>query len=273
MDLPRNLFKARLKAGTQQIGMWNMIGGNTVPEMLAGAGYDWVLVDCEHAPVDTLDVLPALQAIGQYPDVSAVVRPAANDPVLFKRLLDIGAQTLLVPYVQSAEEARAAVSAMRYGPRGIRGMAGAMRATRYGRVTDYFTRAEEEAVPDPAGGNSGGRRRAGRDRRGGRRGRHLHRACRSERQHGLSGPVGTPRGARDHRRCDPAAPGAGNAVGHPVSRSRRGRAIHGAGHAVHCRGHRSHTSDAGCGAVATAVLSRKAAIRRKARISRGIKNE
>ncbi|QFS82541.1 4-hydroxy-2-oxo-heptane-1,7-dioate aldolase [Roseivivax sp. THAF40] len=144
MDLPRNLFKARLKAGTQQIGMWNMIGGNTVPEMLAGAGYDWVLVDCEHAPVDTLDVLPALQAIGQYPDVSAVVRPAANDPVLFKRLLDIGAQTLLVPYVQSAEEARAAVSAMRYGPRGIRGMAGAMRATRYGRVTDYFTRAEEE---------------------------------------------------------------------------------------------------------------------------------
>src|SRR6056297_2728659 len=143
IDLPKNRFKARLQAGEGQLGIWNTIGGNTVPEMLGGAGFDWVLVDCEHAPVEPVEVLSALQAIGQNPDVSAVVRPAANDPVLFKRLLDMGAQTLLVPYVQSAEEARAAVSAMRYGPRGIRGMAGAMRAARYGRVTDYFTRAEE----------------------------------------------------------------------------------------------------------------------------------
>ncbi len=144
MDLPKNRFKTRLKAGSQQLGIWNSLGGNTVPELLAGAGFDWVLVDCEHAAVETVEVLPALQAIGQYPDVSAVVRPAANDPVLFKRLLDMGAQTLLVPYVQSAEEARAAVAAMRYGPQGIRGMAGMTRATRYGRVADYFTRAEEE---------------------------------------------------------------------------------------------------------------------------------
>ncbi|MFD1341512.1 HpcH/HpaI aldolase family protein [Litorisediminicola beolgyonensis] len=144
MNLPKNLFKARLAAGEQQIGIWNTLGGNTVPEMLAGAGYDWVLVDCEHAAVETIEVLPALQAIGQYPEVSAVVRPAANDPVLFKRLLDMGAQTLLVPYVQSVEEAQTAVSAMRYGPHGIRGMAGMIRATRYGRVEEYFARASEE---------------------------------------------------------------------------------------------------------------------------------
>lgn len=144
MDLPKNLFKARLEAGQHQLGIWNTLGGNTVAEMLAGAGYDWVLVDCEHAAIEIVEVLPALQAIAGTPDVSAVVRPPSNDPVAFKRLLDMGAQTLLVPYIESADAARASVKAMRYGPRGIRGMAGMTRATRYGRVDDYFTRAESE---------------------------------------------------------------------------------------------------------------------------------
>ena len=144
IDLPMNRFKARLQEGQRQLGIWNTIGGNTVPEMLGGAGFDWVLIDCEHAPVETVEVLAALQAIGQNPEVSAVVRPAANDPVLFKRLLDMGAQTFLVPYVQTAAEAEAAVRAMRYGPTGIRGMAGMTRATRYGKVTDYYNRAEGE---------------------------------------------------------------------------------------------------------------------------------
>lgn len=144
MELPRNRLKSALRAGRPQLGVWNTIGGNTVPELLAGAGFDWVLIDCEHAAIETIDVLPALQAIGQYPEVSAVVRPAANDPVLIKRLLDMGAQTLLVPFVESEAEARAAVSAMRYGPRGVRGMAGVTRATRYGAVDDYFRRAEQE---------------------------------------------------------------------------------------------------------------------------------
>lgn len=144
MDNPRNRFKAAIRSGRHQLGIWNTIGGNTVPELLGEAGFDWVLVDCEHAAIETIDVLPALQAVAANPKVSAVVRPAANDPVLFKRLLDMGAQTLLVPYVQSAQEAAAAVAAMRYGPRGIRGMAGMTRATRYGKVADYFTRAEEE---------------------------------------------------------------------------------------------------------------------------------
>ena len=82
--------------------------------------------------------LPALQAIGQTPQTSAVVRVAASDPTLFKRVLDMGAQTVMVPYVQTAEEAAAAVHAMRYGPKGMRGMAGMTRATRYGKVDDYF---------------------------------------------------------------------------------------------------------------------------------------
>ncbi|MEO1240166.1 MAG: HpcH/HpaI aldolase/citrate lyase family protein [Pseudomonadota bacterium] len=144
MDLPKNLFKARLRAGHHQLGIWNTLGGNTVPELLAGAGYDWVLVDCEHSAIEVVEVLPALQAIAGTPEVAAVVRPASNDPVIFKRLLDMGAQTLLVPYIESADEARAAVAATRYGPRGIRGMAGMTRATRYGRVADYFTHAETE---------------------------------------------------------------------------------------------------------------------------------
>ena len=144
MKLPPNRFKSRLSGGTCQLGIWNTLGGNTAPEMLGGAGFDWVVVDCEHAAIETVEVLPALQAIGQSPDCAAIVRPAANDPVLFKRILDMGAQTLLVPFVQTAEEARLAASAMRYGPRGIRGMAGMTRAMRYGRVEDYFTTAERE---------------------------------------------------------------------------------------------------------------------------------
>ena len=144
MKNPRNLFKAALAEGRHQIGIWNNIGGNTVPELLAGTGFDWVLVDTEHAATETVEVLPALQAIAGTPGVTAVVRPANNDPVLFKRILDFGAQTLLVPYVQSRAEAEAAVSAMRYAPRGIRGMAGATRATRYGSVENYFTTAEDE---------------------------------------------------------------------------------------------------------------------------------
>ena len=111
MKNPTNRFKAALKAGQHQRGIWNTIGGNTVPELLGGAGFDWVLIDCEHAPIETVEVLPALQAVAANGSSSAIVRPADNDPALFKRILDMGAQTLLVPYVQSAEEAAKAVEA------------------------------------------------------------------------------------------------------------------------------------------------------------------
>lgn len=144
MRNPVNRFKAALKRGEQQLGIWNTIGGPSVVETLASCGFDWILIDTEHAPVDVNDVMPALQAVAGYPQTSAVVRPAVNDTVLIKRLLDLGAQTLLIPYVQTPQEAEAAVRAMRYGPRGVRGFAGMTRATRFGKVEGYATRAEEE---------------------------------------------------------------------------------------------------------------------------------
>jgi len=143
MMLPQNRFKRALKDGRQQIGLWNSIPGPLVAELLATCGFDWVVIDTEHAVTDIPDTLAMMQAMAPY-RTQAVVRPAANDPVLIKRLLDLGAQTLVIPYVQTAEEARAAVAAIRYAPRGIRGVAGMTRASVFGQVAGYHLRAEEE---------------------------------------------------------------------------------------------------------------------------------
>lgn len=148
--LPKNHFKRALQAGRKQIGLWSTIPSPYVSELVAGAGYDWVLLDTEHTPTDVPLMLSQLQATaaaqpapGALP-VHAVVRPAWNDPVLIKRYLDIGAQTLLLPFVQNAEEAKAAVRATRYAPEGIRGMGGSTRAANFGRTADYVSRAAEE---------------------------------------------------------------------------------------------------------------------------------
>jgi 4-hydroxy-2-oxoheptanedioate aldolase len=143
MQLPQNRFKRALREGRQQIGLWCSLPGSYVAEAVAGSGFDWLLFDTEHSPTDVLSVLPQLQAVAPY-DVSAVVRPASNDPVLIKRLLDLGAQSLLIPYVQSAEEAKRAVAAIRYAPNGMRGVAGITRATRFGRIEGYGKRAADE---------------------------------------------------------------------------------------------------------------------------------
>ena len=143
MELPRNEFKHAIAEGRRQTGLWVTLPGSFTAELLATCGYDWLLFDTEHSVGDPLTVFEQLQAAAPYP-VSAVVRPASNDVVLIKRLLDAGAQTLLIPYVQNADEAKAAVDAMRYPPRGIRGVAGLTRATRYGSVEDYAGRVEEE---------------------------------------------------------------------------------------------------------------------------------
>lgn len=142
--LPRNGFKRALAEGHQQIGLWTTLSTAFAAEAVAGAGFDWLLLDTEHSPGDVLTVLAQLQALAGYPDVSPVVRPASNDPVLIKRFLDIGAQTLLIPYVQSAQEAAQAVAAIRYPPAGIRGVTALSRATRFGRVRDYPREAERE---------------------------------------------------------------------------------------------------------------------------------
>ena len=141
--LPRNSFKAALAEFRQQIGIWCSIPGSGHAEALAGCGFDWMLIDTEHTAVDHTTVQAMLQGAAPYP-THAAVRPGWNDPVEIKRLLDIGAQTILVPYVQTAEEAARAVAAVRYPPMGIRGMAGITRASRYGLVADYATRAHEE---------------------------------------------------------------------------------------------------------------------------------
>jgi len=143
MDLPENRFVRALRNRKQQVGLWCSLPGAYAAEAVAGSGFDWLLFDTEHSPGDPLTVLAQLQAVAPY-EVSAVVRPASNDPVLIKRFLDVGAQTLLIPYVQNVEEARSAVMAMHYPPKGIRGVSGLTRATRFGRVEGYARRAAEE---------------------------------------------------------------------------------------------------------------------------------
>jgi 4-hydroxy-2-oxoheptanedioate aldolase len=143
MDLPQNRFKRALQEGKRQIGLWSSLSSNYTVEVIAGAGFDWLLLDSEHSPADLENLLTQLQAAAPYPS-HPVVRVAWNDMVTIKRVLDIGAQSLLVPYVSSADEAKNAVSFTRYPPAGVRGVAGTTRATRFGRVQDYARRAHEE---------------------------------------------------------------------------------------------------------------------------------
>lgn len=143
MDLPRNAFKAALARGELQIGLWSSLCSPIVAEIIGHSGFDWILVDTEHSPNEPPAVLAQLQAL-QAGTATPIVRPAWNDPVLLKRLLDIGTQAVLVPFVQNAEEAARAVAACRYPPAGIRGITVSGRGSRYGRVPDYLKRADAE---------------------------------------------------------------------------------------------------------------------------------
>jgi 4-hydroxy-2-oxoheptanedioate aldolase len=143
MDIPVNEFKRALLQGRPQIGLWCDLASNLAVDAVAGSGFDWLLLDCEHAPNEVDMVMSQLQAVSGYP-TQAVVRPPWNDMVMIKRLLDVGAQTLLLPYVQNAEEARQAVASTRYPPLGQRGVSRISRATRFGRVKDWVRRSHEE---------------------------------------------------------------------------------------------------------------------------------
>lgn len=143
MELPKNPFKQALKAGKVQIGLWSSLASNYTVEAIAGAGFDWILLDMEHSPNDLQGVLMQLQAAAPYP-THPVVRVPWNDMVTVKQVLDVGAQSLLVPYVSNAAAAQSAVSYTRYPPAGVRGVAGTTRASRFGRVKDYARRAHEE---------------------------------------------------------------------------------------------------------------------------------
>jgi 4-hydroxy-2-oxoheptanedioate aldolase len=143
MDVPANHFKRAIKSGRSQIGLWCSLASNISVEIVAGSGFDWLLLDTEHSPNELPMVYSQLQAVMEN-RVQPIVRPAWNDQVLIKRFLDAGVQTLLIPMIQTVEEAEQAVASTRYPPRGVRGFASASRSSRFGRVKDYHTRCEEE---------------------------------------------------------------------------------------------------------------------------------
>ncbi len=139
-----NHFKRALQEKRPQIGLWLGLCSSYSAELLAGAGFDWLLIDGEHAPNNVQTVLGQLQAVAPYPS-QPVVRPPWNDAVIIKQLLDVGAQTLLIPMIQNAEQARDAVRATRYPPHGVRGVGSALaRASRWNRVPDYLQQADDQ---------------------------------------------------------------------------------------------------------------------------------
>ncbi len=129
----QNAFKAALRQKRRQIGLWSVLGSNLSAEIVAHAGFDWVVLDTEHAPNEVPALLAQLQAMATG-TAEPVVRCAWNDAVLIKRILDLGVRSLLVPFVQNADEARRAVAATRYPPEGVRGVAISTRATGWGRL-------------------------------------------------------------------------------------------------------------------------------------------
>lgn len=144
MEIPRNEFKRGLAARKTQIGLFLGLANALSAELVAGCGFDFLLIDAEHGPNDLRSVLAQLQAVAAYP-VAALVRPPSHDAALIKQLLGAGVQTLLVPMVDSAEQAAALVAAMRYPPRGIRGVGTALeRSARWNGVAGYFSAAESE---------------------------------------------------------------------------------------------------------------------------------
>ena len=153
MQTPINTFKQALQQQRTQIGLWLGLADPYCAEILAGTGYDWLLIDGEHAPNDVRSVLGQLQGIASataaFPGTPAVsqsvVRLPHGDTALIKQYLDIGAQTLLVPMVDTAEQAAQLVRAMRYPPAGVRGMGAALaRASRWNQVEHYPALADAQ---------------------------------------------------------------------------------------------------------------------------------
>ncbi len=144
MDLPVNGFKRAIREGRPQIGLWLALADPVCAELCAGAGFDWLLLDAEHGPNDLRSLLSQLQAVAPY-SCNPVVRPRIGDTHLIKQILEIGVQTLLVPMVETAEQAAALAAAMQYPPVGVRGVGAALgRSSRWNRIPDYLKRAGEE---------------------------------------------------------------------------------------------------------------------------------
>jgi 4-hydroxy-2-oxoheptanedioate aldolase len=145
MKLEKNPFTHALATQDKQIGLWISLCSNFAAEVTAPAGYDWAVIDMEHSPNDYMSVLRQLQVYAAS-DTTAIVRVEWNDAVAVKRLLDLGAPGILFPMIQSVEEAKSAVAATRYPPNGVRGFSGTTRGTKFGRVTDYAERVDQETT-------------------------------------------------------------------------------------------------------------------------------
>lgn len=143
MDMPVNAFKHKIATSEVAWGTWLSASSPTTAEILGLVGYDFLVVDMEHSPIEFPQVVETLRTIAGT-RASAVTRVPWNDTVLIKRALDAGAQTLMLPFVQNVAEAKAAVAATRYPGAGVRGVAGMTRASRYGMVPDYLKRAADE---------------------------------------------------------------------------------------------------------------------------------
>lgn len=140
-----NCFRQALVAGEQLIGCWCSLGSPIATEVLGLAGFDWLLLDGEHAPNDVLSFIPQLMALKDSPS-APVVRPSSNDRVEIKRLLDAGFHNFLIPLVETADEAISAVASTRYPPQGVRGVSVSQRGNRYGTVEDYFEVANDNVA-------------------------------------------------------------------------------------------------------------------------------
>lgn len=144
MAVPENTFKSALQQGLPQIGLWQALANPYSAEICAGAGFDWLLFDGEHAPNDLPLLLAQLQAVAAYP-VHAVGRPPVGETHLIKQYLDIGFRNLLVPLVETAEQAAALARAVRYPPAGVRGVGSALaRASRWNAIENYLAEADEQ---------------------------------------------------------------------------------------------------------------------------------
>lgn len=143
MPAQKNMFKTRLKAKETQIGLWVGLGDPSVAELAAGTGFDWLVIDGEHGPNGLRDVLAQLRAVGD--KCHAVVRTRDDNRAEIKQMLDIGAQTILVPMIESADQAKEVVRSMLYPPKGVRGVGAALaRASSYNGITDYLQTANDE---------------------------------------------------------------------------------------------------------------------------------
>jgi 4-hydroxy-2-oxoheptanedioate aldolase len=144
VNIPVNTFKASLPGSKPSFGLWLALADPYSAELCASAGFDWLVIDQEHAPNDLRSTLAQLQAVAPYP-VQTIVRPPLGETHTIKQLLDTGVQTILIPMMESAEQAAEMVRATRYPPAGVRGVGAAIaRSSRWQAVPDYLQRANDE---------------------------------------------------------------------------------------------------------------------------------